>query len=50
MQKKYIITLAVILTLLVATLFVGTGYGVWLSEKTPIENNIRNVDCFKIFS
>lgn len=49
MQKKYIITLAVILTLLVATLFVGTGYGVWLSEKTPIENNIRNVDCFKIY-
>jgi len=49
MQKKYIVTLIVIMTLLVATLFVGTGYGVWLSSKTPTENNTRNIACFKVY-
>ncbi len=49
MKKKYIITLVVVMTLLVATLFVGTGYGVWLSSKTPVESNTRNIACFKVY-
>ncbi|MBQ4032290.1 MAG: hypothetical protein II625_11095 [Bacilli bacterium] len=49
MKKKYIISLALIALLLVATLSVGTGYGVWLSSKQVEETNTKNIECFKIY-
>ena len=50
MRKKYTITLSIIALLLVATLSVGTGYGVWLSSKQAEETNTKNIECFKIGS
>jgi len=49
MKKGYIISLFIIGLLLVATLSVGTGYGVWLSSKTQEETNTRRIDCFKVY-
>ena len=49
MKKKYKILLAFTALLLVATLSVGTGYGVWLSSKQVEEKNTRRIDCFKVY-
>lgn len=49
MKKKYIVSLLIIALLLVATLSVGTGYGVWLSSKQVEETNTKNIECFKIY-
>ena len=49
MKKKYIIFLSIIAFLLVLTLTVGTGYGVWLSNKEPEETDTKTIDCFKIY-
>ena len=49
MRKKFKILLSLIALLLVATLFVGTGYGVWLSSKQTEETNTVRIDCFKIY-
>ncbi len=49
MKKGYIISLFIIGLMLVATLSVGTGYGVWLSSKTQEETNTRRIDCFKVY-
>ena len=49
MKKKYIITLSIIVLLLVGTLSLGTGYGLWLSSKNTEESNIQSIDCFKVY-
>ena len=49
MKKKYTVLLVLIALLLVATLSVGTGYGVWLSSKQVEETNTKNIECFKIY-
>lgn len=49
MKKKYIIMLSIIILFLVATLTVGTGYGVWLTSRQVEENNTKNIECFKIY-
>ncbi len=49
MRKKFKILLSLLALLLVATLSVGTGYGVWLSSKQTEDTNTMRIDCFKIY-
>lgn len=49
MKKKYIFTLVVIGIMIVLTMIVGTGYGVYLSTRDKDEINATTLDCFKIY-
>lgn len=49
MKKKYIFTLILIGFLLVITLTIGTGYGVWLATREKEMKTAQTLDCFKVY-
>lgn len=49
MKKKYIFTLFLIGFLLVITLTIGTGYGLWVSINNKEEKAAQTLDCFKMY-
>ena len=48
-KKKYVFTLFLIGFLLVITLTIGTGYGLWVSINNKEEKAAQTLDCFKMY-
>lgn len=49
MKKKYVLTLVVIGIMLVMTLVIGTGYGLYLSINNKDTLSATTLDCFKVY-
>ena len=49
MKKKYMFCLLVIGIMLILTLTIGTGYGVWVSTKNEDIKESITLNCFKIY-
>lgn len=49
MKKKYKLTLVVIGIMLLFTLTISTGYGLWLSTNKNSEKSSTTLNCFKVY-
>ncbi len=49
MKKKYIFCLIIVGIMLLVTLTIGTGYGVWVSTKSEDTKESITLNCFKIY-
>ncbi len=49
MKKKYVLSLVLIGIMLLFTLTIGTGYGLWVSVQKDDSKNATTLDCFKVY-
>jgi len=49
MRKKYIFSLVILGLLLLSTLLIGTGYGLWRSKQKTDTKIATDIECFKVY-